>query len=50
MRKGYTTIRVSKETLNLLKSAKKHPRQSYGEVVVDYIDKYAEMKGIKIDW
>jgi len=50
MRKEYTTIRVSKETLELLKSVKKHPRQSYGEVFVDCLNNYADMNGIKIKW
>ena len=49
-RSDYTTIRVDRETIDLLNQVKSHSRQSYAEVLIDCMNKYAAIKGLRIKW
>ncbi len=42
MKKGITTIKMSKDVVKELSTLKIHPRQAYEEVVVELLDFYKE--------
>ncbi len=44
-----TTIQINRDILEFLKSIKKHPRQSYNEVLSKMVDSYKEKSKSQYD-